>query len=101
MLTPGCVDIMGLHRDDRVRLRQNVELFDAFWAEKDSLGTVTFVDEVEGYVGIRLDIPVDGLEPWDNELIFNRDNANVSANADLQVCCAGYKLEESVEILAG
>ena len=81
----------GMVEGDRVRLRQNVELFNAFWAEKGSLGTVTFVDEGK-YVGITLDLPVDGLDPWENELVFNRDGSDTLE-------CVGYKLEEAVERL--
>ena len=78
---------------DRVRLRQNVELFNEFWAEKGSLGTVSYVDE-DRYVGITLDLPVDGLEPWDNELVFNRDGSDTLE-------CVGYKLTEAVEPIEG
>ena len=76
---------------DRVRLRQNVELFNEFWAEKGSLGTVSYVDE-DRYVGVTLDVPVDGLEPWDNELVFNRDGSDTLE-------CVGYKIEDALEML--
>ena len=76
---------------DRVRLRQNVELFNEFWAEKGSLGTVSYVDE-DRYVGVTLDVPVEGLEPWDNELVFNRDGSDTLE-------CVGYKIEDALEML--
>jgi len=78
---------------DRVRLRQNVELFNAFWAEKGSLGTVSFVDK-DRYVGVTLDVPVDGLEPWENELVFNCDGSDTLE-------CVGYKIEDTVELIEG
>ena len=76
---------------DRVRLRQHVELFNELWAEKGSLGTVSDVDE-DRYVGVTLDVPVDGLEPWDNELVFNRDGSDTLE-------CVGYKIEDALEML--
>lgn len=92
---------------DRVRLQKAVEVWMNFRAEKGLEGSVVMAEKwakrdpatgelwrkpsALGYVAVRLDDTVDGLEPWDNELIFTLENSD-SGEPE----CAGYTLEEAL-----
>jgi hypothetical protein len=59
----------------RFRLVRNVERYPQFVAPAGAVGTVVTdsAAELHGYVALKLDAPVPGMEPWDGEVHWYAD----------------------------
>jgi hypothetical protein len=74
----------------RGRLRRSVDRFPHFVALAGATGTVT--EATESLIALRMDVPLPGAEPWDNEVCWTSDDIEA---ADQTVAAVFY---EDVEI---
>ena len=85
-----------LREGDKVHTTAVVELFNAFWVEPGATGTVKHLEKDSKGRGaqfvVLLDEHVDGLETWDNELVFNTDGS-------LTPECVGQAPKDCLEII--
>lgn len=77
----------------RGRLRRSVDRFPHFVAQAGATGTVT--EATDSLIALRMDVPLPGAEPWDNEVCWTSDDIEA---ADQTVAAVFY---EDVEIVRG
>jgi hypothetical protein len=77
----------------RGRLRRSVDRFPHFVAHAGATGTVT--EATDSLIVLRMDVPLPGAEPWDNEVCWTSDDIEA---AEQTVAAVFY---EDVETIGG
>jgi hypothetical protein len=69
---------------DRVRLRSDVERYPHFTAPRGMKGTVVTAaaDELHAMIAVRMDEPLPGSEPWQNEIQWSDVHCDPTNNLD-------------------
>lgn len=77
---------MTFHIGQRVRTTQQVDKYPDFIVPVGAEGVVVAVpDSDNALISVKMDEPVDGCEPWDNEVWFDDEDMMYPAEEFLEV----------------
>lgn len=84
--------------NDRIRLTRPVDRYPHFIAAAGMTGTVVAADDHT--VCVRMDDPIPGAEPWDNEIVWDVTAEPVGGDMEL-LSGPSYDLADAERVLGG